>query len=284
MLKTKQIAFLGAGSMAEAMIAGIVDSGLISPSQVIVTNKSNSQRLDELERKYGIKGLHRNNIPFDEMDLIILAMKPKDAENVLTSLKHELNQDHLILSVLAGISTSFMENHLPSGQQVIRVMPNTSSMIGESATAMSPGTHTTQNNTKLAKELLECIGKVFMITEDQMDIFTGLAGSGPAYFYYLMEHMEQAGVEGSLDIETTREIIAQTVLGAARMIMEQYEDPGVLRENVTSPNGTTAAGLDALSRNGGGKAIAAAVLSAAKRSREISFDLEKGQSNKLQTV
>jgi pyrroline-5-carboxylate reductase len=157
-------------------------------------------------------------------------------------------------------------------------------MIGESATAMSPGTHTTQNNTKLAKELLECIGKVFMITEDQMDIFTGLAGSGPAYFYYLMEHMEQAGVEGSLDMETTREIIAQTVLGAARMIMEQYEDPGVLRENVTSPNGTTAAGLDALSRNGGGKAIAAAVLSAAKRSREISSDLEKGQSNKLQTV
>ncbi len=284
MLKTKKIAFLGAGSMAEAMIAGIVDSGLISPSQVIVTNKSNSLRLDELERKYGIKGLHRNDIPFDEMDLIILAMKPKDAENVLTSLKHELNQDHLILSVLAGISTSFMENHLPSGQQVIRVMPNTSSMIGESATAMSPGTHTTQNNTKLAKELLECIGKVFMITEDQMDIFTGLAGSGPAYFYYLMEHMEQAGVEGSLDMETTREIIAQTVLGAARMIMEQYEDPGVLRENVTSPNGTTAAGLDALSRNGGGKAIAAAVLSAAKRSREISSDLEKGQSNKLQTV
>jgi pyrroline-5-carboxylate reductase len=284
MLKTKKIAFLGAGSMAEAMIAGIVDSGLISPSQVIVTNKSNSQRLDELERKYGIKGLHRNDIPFNEMDLIILAMKPKDAENVLTSLKHELNQDHLILSVLAGISTSFMENHLPSGQQVIRVMPNTSSMIGESATAMSPGTHTTQNNTKLAKELLECIGKVFMITEDQMDIFTGLAGSGPAYFYYLMEHMEQAGVEGSLDMETTREIIAQTVLGAARMIMEQYEDPGVLRENVTSPNGTTAAGLDALSRNGGGKAIAAAVLSAAKRSREISSDLEKGQSNKLQTV
>ncbi|TCN25984.1 pyrroline-5-carboxylate reductase [Mesobacillus foraminis] len=284
MLKTKKIAFLGAGSMAEAMIAGIVDSGLISPSQVIVTNKSNSQRLDELKRKYGIKGLHRNDIPFDEMDLIILAMKPKDAENVLTSLKHELNQDHLILSVLAGISTSFMENHLPSGQQVIRVMPNTSSMIGESATAMSPGTHTTQNNTKLAKELLECIGKVFMITEDQMDIFTGLAGSGPAYFYYLMEHMEQAGVEGSLDMETTREIIAQTVLGAARMIMEQYEDPGVLRENVTSPNGTTAAGLDALSRNGGGKAIAAAVLSAAKRSREISSDLEKGQSSKLQTV
>ncbi|MBT2755048.1 pyrroline-5-carboxylate reductase [Mesobacillus foraminis] len=284
MLKTKKIAFLGAGSMAEAMIAGIVNSGLISPSQVIVTNKSNSQRLDELERKYGIKGFHRNDIPFDEMDLIILAMKPKDAENVLTSLKHELNQDHLILSVLAGISTSFMENHLPSGQQVIRVMPNTSSMIGESATAMSPGTHTTQNNTKLAKELLECIGKVFMITEDQMDIFTGLAGSGPAYFYYLMEHMEQAGVEGSLDMETTREIIAQTVLGAARMIMEQYEDPGVLRENVTSPNGTTAAGLDALSRNGGGEAIAAAVLSAAKRSREISSDLEKGQSSKLQTV
>lgn len=284
MLKTQRIAFLGAGSMAEAMIAGIVHSGLIPPNQVMVSNESNYERLQELERKYGIKGLRREKINFEEFDILILAMKPKDAGSVLESLRHKVSKNQLLLSVLAGISTSYIENHLPPGQQVIRVMPNTSSMIGESATALSPGTYTTQHNTNLAKMLLECIGKVFIIAESQMDIFTGLAGSGPAYFYYLMEHMEQAGVNGKLDIKTTRDIIAQTLLGAARMIQEQNESPAALKEKVISPNGTTAAGLAALRENGGGEAIAAAVKNAAKRSEEIRSDLEQVQHSRLQTT
>ncbi|MFE8699263.1 pyrroline-5-carboxylate reductase [Cytobacillus sp. FJAT-54145] len=285
MLKNKSIAFLGAGSMAEAMIAGIVNAGKVPTDQIFVTNNSNEKRLEELTIKYGINGVKRENLHFNQIDIFILAMKPKDADRALNSIKSLLTPNQLVLSVLAGISTSFMEQNLQAGQQVIRVMPNTSSMIGESATALSPGAHTTQTNLSIAKELLESIGEVFIINEEKMDIFTGLAGSGPAYFYYLMEHMEKAGLKGGLDVETTRKIIAQTIVGAARMIQEQDEDPTVLRENVTSPNGTTAAGLDALRKNGGGKAIAEAVFHAANRSKEISSKLaETIDSKKLKAI
>ena len=202
-------------------------------------------------------------------------MKPKDAETALQSIQDLLQPHQLILSVLAGITTSFIEQHVPLGQQVIRVMPNTSSMVRESATAISSGKYTTEQNMLMANELLEAIGKVYIIPEEQMDIFTGIAGSGPAYFYYLMEHMERAGIEGGLPEETARQIIAQTLLGAAKMIQEQGETPTVLRKNVTSPNGTTAAGLSALEMNGGGIAISEAIKSAADRSKEISEQLEK---------
>ena len=130
------------------------------------------------------------------------------------------------------------------------------------------------------KELLECIGEVFVIPEKAMDIFTGIAGSGPAYFYYLMEHMEKEGMKGGLTEDTLRQIIAQTMLGAAKMIQEQGETPTVLRENVTSPNGTTAAGLDALEEYGGGIAISEAIKQATNRSKEISTQLENSIEEK----
>lgn len=275
MLKNKNIIFLGAGSMAEAMISGIVNGNKVPKKQILVSNKSNKARLKELEAGYGIKGVSREDVSLGEMDIIFLAMKPKDAEAVLLSIKDKLQPHQLVISVLAGITTSFMEHHLQKGQQVIRVMPNTSSMIGESATAISIGTATERNQVDDAKELLSCIGKVFEIEENQMDIFTGIAGSGPAYFYYLMEHMEKAGKEGGLDTETTREVMAQTILGAAKMILEQEESPTQLRENVTSPNGTTAAGLAALAEFGGGKAITQAIMHASNRSNEISKELQR---------
>ena len=136
-----------------------------------------------------------NNYRLSRHDIIILAMKPKDAEDAIQSIAPLLQPDQLIVSVIAGLQTSYIEGLLPSGQQVIRVMPNTSSMIGESATALSSGKHTTQQNMEMAKELFQCIGKVFIIAEDKMDIFTGIAGSGPAYLYYLMEHMEKVGTK-----------------------------------------------------------------------------------------
>ncbi|WP_456275386.1 pyrroline-5-carboxylate reductase [Bacillus sp. AK128] len=275
MLKNKKIAFLGAGSMAEAMISGIVNGNKIPKKQIFVSNKSNKIRLKELVTGYGIQGVTREELVLSEMDIIFLAMKPKDAEAVLLSIKDQLKPHQLVVSVLAGITTSFMEHHLQHGQQVIRVMPNTSSMIGESATAISIGTFTEREQVEDAITLLECIGKVFEIDEAQMDIFTGIAGSGPAYFYYLMEHMERAGKEGGLDMETTREVMAQTILGAAKMILEQDETPTKLRENVTSPNGTTAAGLAALAEFGGGKAITQAIKHASSRSNEISAELQR---------
>ncbi len=256
--------------MAEAMISGIVEADTIPVNQVIVTNRSNQDRLNHIQTKYGVRTTPLQQLNYNEVDIFILAMKPKDIDRVLESLKDKLTADQVLLSVLAGISTSHMEENMNDGQQVIRAMPNTSSMVGESATAISPGQYTGIDNVVAAKELLKCIGNVFVIDEKQMDIFTGIAGSGPAYFYYLMEHIEKAGQEGGLDRDTAREIGAQTILGAARMLQEQDDTSAELREKVTSPNGTTAAGLDALNEHGGGNAIAQAVKGAAARSNEMS--------------
>lgn len=270
MLKNKTVAFLGAGSMAEAMIAGIVNNGQLAPENVIATNHSNHEKRAALQAKYGIRAMQSGNVPFDQIDFFILAMKPKDAGAALQSLQQHIRPDQVILSVIAGISTSHIEAYFGEGQQVIRAMPNTSAITEESATAISPGNYTKAENMEDASELLSCIGAVYPIQEEQMDVFTGIAGSGPAYFYYLMEHIEKAGVEGGFDAEMVREIGAQTILGAAKMIMRQENTPAELREKITSPNGTTFAGLNALETYGGGEAIYQAVKGAAKRSEEIS--------------
>ncbi|RWZ58113.1 pyrroline-5-carboxylate reductase [Halobacillus fulvus] len=270
----KKIAFLGAGSMAEAMISGMVESGNINKQNIIVTNRSNQDRLDEINDKYGVRTILKDDLDFGEVDQFILAMKPKDIDAVLADLKDKVRPNQVLVSVLAGISTSYMEERLNEGQQVIRVMPNTSSMLRESATAITPGQYADMDQVLVAKELLRSIGEVFVIEEDKMDVFTGIAGSGPAYFYYLMEHIEETGREEGMDAETLREIGAQTLLGAAKMMLEREESPTELRENVTSPNGTTAAGLEALDRNGGGQAIRSAIEGAASRSKELSKELE----------
>ncbi|MBG9654075.1 pyrroline-5-carboxylate reductase [Cytobacillus firmus] len=274
MLANKTIAFLGAGSMAESMISGVITAEKMSPERVFVTNRSNADRLKEIHDQYGVCAMPQNELPFEEIDLFILAMKPKGAEEALRSIKDKLYPGQVILSVLAGITTEFMEEHLNPGQQVVRVMPNTSSMIQESATAVVAGKNTSMANVEMVKELLECMGEVYIIDEDQMDVFTGLAGSGPAYFYYLMENMEQVGVQNGMDEKTVRKIVAQTIFGAAKMVLEKEEAPTSLREKVTSPNGTTASGLEALRRYNGGEAITQAVEHAAKRSKEISKELE----------
>ncbi|MCP3030135.1 pyrroline-5-carboxylate reductase [Halobacillus sp. A1] len=268
------IAFLGAGSMAEAMISGMVESGSIPAHQIIVTNRSNQDRLNEIQSKYGVRTVLKDDLNYSEVDQFILAMKPKDIDAVLEDLRYRIDSDQVLVSVLAGISTSYMEDRLNDGQQVIRVMPNTSSMLRESATAVCPGHYTGMDNVMVAKELMKAIGEVFLIDEDKMDVFTGIAGSGPAYFYYLMEHIEETGNAEGMDRETLREIGAQTLLGAAKMMLERDESPSELRQNVTSPNGTTAAGLEALHQSGGGEAISEAIKGAASRSKEMSKELE----------
>ncbi|WP_099157459.1 pyrroline-5-carboxylate reductase [Virgibacillus ndiopensis] len=275
MLKQKTIAFLGAGSMAEAMISGMIQTEKVPANQIIVTNKCNQDRLNMMKYKYGVRTVSLSDLPYEEVDFFILAMKPKGAEETLATIKDLISTNQVVISVLAGISTSYMEERLNPGQEVIRVMPNTSSMIQESATAMSAGANYDNNNAEFVQELLECMGKVYVIDEDQMDIFTGMAGSGPAYFYYLMEQMENIGKVSGMDGETARKIAAQTLYGAAKMIMEKEESPADLREKVTSPNGTTAAGLDALKKYNGGEAISQAVNHAAKRSKEISKELDQ---------
>lgn len=275
MLKYRNISFIGAGSMAEAMISGLINNAGISPERITAANHSNLERRSELINKYDIQAVSFNELSLKNTDVIILAVKPKQAEEVLQQLKPNLQDHHIILSVLAGISTPFIEEIIGKHLPVIRVMPNTSSMIGESITGISAGKYVKNEDLDLAQELSKAIGKVKIISEQQMDVFTGIAGSGPAYFYYLLEHMEDVAVENGLDREMARDIAAQTLYGASKMVMESDDSPAELRKKVTSPNGTTAAGLDALDENGGGKAIEAAVENAAKRSKTLRKEFEK---------
>ncbi|GGE43946.1 pyrroline-5-carboxylate reductase 1 [Pullulanibacillus camelliae] len=265
------IVFFGAGSMAEAMIAGMVASGTIPLEQIQVTNKSNPERLNALKEKYNIQITPREALELQSADLLILAMKPKDIEDALDRLKDQLMPHHVVISLLAGISTAFIEKRLGNHTRVIRVMPNTSSTIGESATAMATGQFVSNEDKQKVEELLKACGAVYILEEEHIDIFTGIAGSGPAYFYYLIEHIEKVGEAAGLDKQLARQMGAQTILGAAKMIMKNDATPTELREKVTSPNGTTAKGLEALAAYGGGKAIREAVLSATRRSKEMSL-------------
>ncbi|WNB90198.1 pyrroline-5-carboxylate reductase [Bacillus sp. NEB1478] len=275
MLKYRNITFIGAGSMAESMISGLINKEGIAPEQITAANHSNIQRRIELIDRYGINSLSFDEVTISNTDVIILAVKPKQAELVLEQLKPNLQDHHIVLSVLAGISTGFMEEIIGKKLPVIRVMPNTSSMIGESITGISAGQYVNNEHLDLAQELSEAIGKVKVISEKHMDLFTGIAGSGPAYFYYLLEHMEEVAVENGMDREIARDIAAQTLYGASKMVIETSNSPADLRRKVTSPNGTTAAGLLALEENGGGKAIEAAVENAAERSKTLREEFEK---------
>ncbi|WP_070120266.1 pyrroline-5-carboxylate reductase [Bacillus marinisedimentorum] len=275
MLQNTNVLFIGAGSMAEAMIAGMLQEKKLRPENVTAANRSNKTRRNELENKYNINVTADCALRIDEADIIILAVKPKDAEKVLEPLKGRITDGQLVLSVLAGISTSYIEEEIGGAPKVIRVMPNTSSMIGESSTAISAGSHVCRSEMETAAELLQTIGDVTTIEEKHMDVFTGLAGSGPAYIYYVIEHLEQVAAAEGMDRETARKIAAQMVLGAGKMVQSGDDTPADLRRKVTSPNGTTQAGLEALDENGGGAAFMEAVKNAAKRSKEISSQFEK---------
>ncbi|WP_404815074.1 pyrroline-5-carboxylate reductase [Terribacillus saccharophilus] len=274
-LTNKRILYVGAGSMAEGMIAGMDGSDSMHHEQIYVTNRTNSERLCELQERYAITGIPQAEVDWSSMDIIILAMKPKDLTASLIDLQDKVQEGQLIISVAAGIQNEQIEHYLPENQPVVRIMPNTSSTIGESATAIAPGTHVFVEQLTLVTELVKTFGEAFVIAEEQMDVFTGMAGSGPAYFYKLMEHFEETGVAAGFDRDTARKIGTQTMLGAARMLVETEEEPAILRKKVTSPNGTTAAGLDALNDAGAGEAMTKAILSAAERSNEISEELKK---------
>ena len=274
MLTNEMIAFIGAGSMAEAMIAGLVKNKIVAPEQIIVTNKSNKDRRDALQEEYGVLVTENMNFAVKEAGIVILAMKPKDIASVTEKLRGQVTEKHVLMSVLAGISTPFLETEIGIEIPVIRVMPNTSSMVGASATAITGGNFVTMPQIWMAKQLLSAIGQVYVIEEDEMDVFTGVAGSGPAYFYKLVEHLQKAAEESGLDPAICQDVAVQTIVGAAKMLEETNKAPVTLRENVTSPNGTTEAGLNALQKVGGCTAIEEAVKGATQRSKQLRFEFE----------
>lgn len=263
----KNIAFIGAGSMAEAIISGWVQKGSFAKEHIYVKNRSDINRLLELKDTYGVQIL-TDLAKLKEMDLIVLAMKPKDARDALAVIRPHIAEHTMVLSVLAGISIDTITEGLGM-RPVARVMPNTSATIGMSASGISFNSLVDDETKQLFLNLLQAIGIVIEVEEDQLHAVTALSGSGPAYIYYLIEAFEQIGTQYGLPKEVVRNLMVQTVAGSASMLTLGKDEPAELRRKVTSPGGTTEAGIRALNENQFMEAIAACVESAEKRSREL---------------
>lgn len=272
----KKIGFIGAGSMAEAIIAGLIKGNVFTADQIIIANRSNTERLKELSTKYGIETTHDKKQLVKEASVIVLAMKPKDVKAGLDGIE-SLIDDQLIVSVLAGVSIQTINNLLGKEAAVVRAMPNTSAAIAKSATAIAGSDSVTMKQMKNCVSLFEAIGICKIVEEHQLDAVTGLSGSGPAYIYYVVESMEKAAVEVGLDPFMARDLIVQTLVGASEMIAVSDKHPSQLRKEVTSPNGTTEAGISILKE----RQVEEAFISCIKRATERSNELKEMFSEEL---
>jgi pyrroline-5-carboxylate reductase len=266
---SQRLGFLGAGSIVEAMLSGILKKQLLPADQILITNRSNRDRLHQLSETFGVATHTDKADVIRNADILVLAMKPKDAADACRSYRGLIRRDHIVISVIAGVSTGLIGEWLGVDCPIIRAMPNTSSAVGLSATGIAANTVATDEHLQLATRLFESIGSVYTVAEEELDIVTGLSGSGPAYIYYLVEAMEGAGATAGLSREMARQLTVQTLLGAAQMLIHSSEEPSLLRQKVTSPGGTTQAGLEVLESFRFQQAIASAVLRAAERAKEL---------------
>lgn len=262
------VAFIGAGNMAGALIRGLVATGTVSADHIIAADPDRA-RLEALQAELGIRSARDNAEALGEADVVVLATKPQVFPQVLPALADALRPGTLVVSIAAGISTKIIERALPAGAHVVRTMPNTPALVGAGATALAGGTHATDEDLALSEALFQSVGLCVRVPEAQIDAVTGLSGSGPAYVFAMIEALRDAGVREGLSEETSLRLAAQTVFGAARLLLEQDESPETLRERVTSPGGTTRAGLDALEASGFTGTLADAVRAATRRSNEL---------------
>lgn len=274
----KKVAFYGAGSMAEAIARGLISRSVLSPTSITMMNRSNKERLLELENKYGVITVSDAAAKEDVLqttDVIILSMKPKDAAEALRYLGPLLSQGQLVVSVIAGMTIETMQSLLGKKHPVVRTMPNTSSTIGLGATGIAYSEEVSDEDKKLVNTLFEAVGIVTSVDESTIETLTGISGSGPAYIYYMMEAMIAAGTKGGLTAEQARDLTVQTVLGAARMVQQTGESPETLRKKVTSPNGSTEAAIKVLAEGNFTETVIAAVDRCAERSREMGNALKE---------
>lgn len=262
------IGMIGAGNMADALIKGLLSRQVLPPGAIWATNRSNRERLAGLQARYGVRITPVKPPLLDAARVIILAVKPKDAQEVLDEIGGAVHREHLVISVIAGIPLASLEAALPD-VPVIRAMPNTSAAVLASATALAAGAQATEDHLQMSTRIFEAVGDTVAVPEAVLDTVTGLSGSGPAYVYRLIEAMIHAGTDLGLSDELARRLSVQTLIGAARMLEESAEHPAELRRRVTSPGGTTMAALGVLEDRGFARAVRDAISRAAERAREI---------------
>jgi len=264
-----KLGFVGGGLMAEALIKGILQADLVVADQVMAADPS-VDRCNLLRDKYGITVFSDARSMLGECDIVVLAVKPQVMGNVLDSLVDVVNGGHLVISIAAGVTISFIEGRLASsGCRVIRVMPNTPAIVQEAASALSGGGLATDDDMEVAQSIFNAIGKSVVVDETYLDAVTGLSGSGPAYVFSFLEAFIDAGVKVGLARPVAETLVLQTVMGSVKLAMETGDHPAQLRAMVTSPGGTTIAGLHVLERAGMQGVIMDAVEAATDRSRQL---------------
>jgi len=261
-----QTAILGAGVMGETLLSGLVRAGRRVDNLLI--GEKRPERARELEERYGVAVLS-NVEATRKAETIAIVVKPQDMDDLLAEIAGELKPGQLLVSLAAGITTAFIEARVPEGVAVVRVMPNTPALVDEGMAAIAPGSHCDDDHLAEAEALMASTGKVMRIPERQMDAVTAISGSGPAYIFFVVESMIEAGVHLGLPRATSTELVIQTVVGSAHMLRETGAHPVVLREQVTSPGGTTAAALRELEIHKVRAAFLAAMEAARDRSREL---------------
>lgn len=279
MLMDKRICILGTGNMGQALVSGLVCSGSSKPQNIICTDVR-AAKLETIQKQYGIRTTASNLEAVSQADIVIYAVKPQIMAAVLNETAEKLDMSKLIISIAAGVPVEAIESCLNKELRLIRVMPNIAAAVKEAATAIAPGKHASQEDVQLAKEIFDSIGKSVLIPENYlMDAITGLSGSGPAYIFLIVEAMADAGVKVGLSRQEALFLSAQTVLGAAKMLIHTQEHPGQLRDRVTSPGGTAIAGLATLEEGGLRTTLIHAVEAATNRSRELGEMMIKNFSN-----
>jgi pyrroline-5-carboxylate reductase len=259
--------------MATALAQGLVRAELLAPSSILASDPSDAARNSFARDVPGSNVLEQNEPVVSQADIVLLAVKPQKMSEVLADIRSAIRTSALVVSIAAGVTLARLAAGSPTRQRIVRVMPNTPALIGQGVSAYSLGENATHADGELVAKLLSAVGVAFEVPESMLDAVTGLSGSGPAFVYSMIEALARGGAKAGLPAELAAEFAARTVAGAGQMVVVTGETPAVLRERVTSPGGTTLAGLAVLQERGFGEAVAAAVMAATKRSAEL------GQSN-----
>ncbi|MDR1195694.1 MAG: pyrroline-5-carboxylate reductase [Endomicrobium sp.] len=265
----KTITFIGSGNMAQSIIEGMIKASIVNPENIIC-NDIVQDKLDSLKKKYGVIISSDKKEAVSKAGIIFLAVKPQSMLQGLEEIKPFIKKESLIISIAAGITTKFIEDILDLKIAVVRAMPNTPALTGAGATALCGGRFASDNDLQTAREIFSAAGIFQIMAEENFDAVTALSGSGPAYVFYLCELMQQAGEKLGLDAQTAKDFAVQTVYGAGKMLSKTGLDAQTLRQNVTSPNGTTQAALEYFKSHNLSDIVFEAMRQAARRSKELS--------------
>jgi pyrroline-5-carboxylate reductase len=268
MLKKRRVGILGAGNMGEALIRGMLHSRVCQPEQIFCSDAL-PERLEAIRNNYGVRGTSNNSEVVKQSEIIILSIKPQKMREVIEEVAGYLDLSKLVISIAAGVPLEAIESCAKKELRLIRVMPNICVSVREGVSAISKGKNCLKDDLMIAKTIFDSAGKSLFIEEHLLDAVTGLSGSGPAYIFLIIDALADAGVKVGLPRNDALVLASQTVLGAARMLIETGDHPGKLKDMVTSPGGTSIAGLHALEQAGLRSALMNAVEAAAQRSKTL---------------